>query len=60
VQIPSPCRPRHVAALARQFLSAQAESILACYFVHVDTVLLRRLQVLFALEVASRLVHILE
>jgi putative transposase len=51
--------PKRSAVSWRQFLRAQAKSVLAVDFFTVDTVLLQRLYMLFVLEVASRRVHVL-
>jgi len=50
--------PRRAGASRGQFLSAQAKTIAAVDFFHVDTVFLRRLYVLFVIEHHHRRVHL--
>jgi putative transposase len=58
-QIP-PAPSRHTDMTWRQFLRTQVSTMLAVDFFHVDcAVTLKRIYVLFALEVSSRYVHIL-
>ncbi len=55
VSIPHPGDPGRP---GRAFLEAQAKTILAADFFHVDTVFLRRLYVLFFIERSTRRVHL--
>ena len=50
--------PRRSGPTWRQFLAAQAAGIVAVDFLHVDTVLLRRLYVLVFIEHGSRRMHL--
>jgi putative transposase len=50
--------PRRSGPTWKQFLTAQARGILAADFVHVDTVLLRRLYALIVIEHGARRAHL--
>lgn len=50
--------PRRAGPTWKQFLTAQASSMLACDFFTVDTVFFKRIYVLFFMELATRRVHV--
>jgi len=53
-----PPAPRRPGPSRRAFVRAQAQGVLACDFLTVDTVWLRRFYVLFFIEIGTRRVHL--
>jgi putative transposase len=51
--------PRRSGPTWRQFLTSQAQAVLAVDFVHVDTVVLKRIYALIAVEHGSRRAHLI-
>jgi transposase InsO family protein len=51
--------PRRSGPTWRQFLTAQAKAVLAVDFLHVDTVLLKRIYALIAVEHGCRRAHLI-
>lgn len=54
-----PAAPRRSGPTWRQFLTAQAQAVLAADFLHGDTILLRRIYILIGIEHDSRRAHLL-